>query len=780
MAGNRKIYDTALNEANSAAWDQQWDLAIAGYAQALDEFPDDSSVMSSLGLALLAQNKAEQALAVYQRAAQLNPDDPLPLEKCAEILHRLNRLPEAGRTYYFAAEAYVSKRDVGKAIENWTRAITLDSDNLQAHSRLALAYERTNRNQDASSIYVSIARLLQKRGELQKALQAAQRSAQLDAQNRAALQAVDLIQRGAQIPEPERSRISMAAMPTRSAAESFAPMDLMPETPVRMSTQTKSNPLEDSRQRALGQMADLMFDMGDMSDTEDDKSPFKKNSNDPFRKVSAANRLTLVGLLTQGIEAQSKGDINTALSFFDKAQRTGMEHAALNILIGGGHFSGERYKEALKQFQLATGHPDYAAGAYYGLGLCHGREERMRDAVINLLRCLKYVDQQTVSRSQADSIAALYDAFEENLGNGQTNDDLTRIAETLVSFLSGVNWQDRVQQARLQLNQQQENGILAPLAEMISIPGADRVMESLALIERYSAKGKFDSALDEAQRAAEYSPTYLPIHMKMAEILAKSGRGDDAIIKYSIVAELYRVRGDEARAVTIYQQIAQLAPMDINIRNRLTALFTTQGKIGDAVQATLETAEIHLSLADMEMARQTLNSALLLAQRPGVDKAIGVNVMHKIAELDMQRLDWRQAVKTYEQLKNQNPADDKARLALITLHFKLANPRQALTETDDMLRYFLPNAGLPKSIQLLEALMVDYSSDINLRQRITRLYQQAGRKDDAIAQLDAIADTFHQSGNTADAARTIQAIIDMQPDNVEDYRQVLEQLQSQV
>jgi tetratricopeptide (TPR) repeat protein len=413
------------------------------------------------------------------------------------------------------------------------------------------------------------------------------------------------------------------------------------------------------------------------------------------------------------------------------------------------------------------------------MGLCHGREDRMRDAVMNLLRSLKYVDQQTVSRSQVDVLAGMYDAFEENLGNGQTNEELTRIAETLVAFLSGVGWYDRVVQARQQLNAQQENGVLAPLAEMISIPGADRVRESLALIERYSAKGKFDSALDEAQRAAEYSATYLPIHMKMGEILAKAGRADDAIAKYSVVAELYRVRGDEVRSIGIYEQIAHLAPMDVNVRSRMTQLLTTQGKIAEAVHSTLETAEIHLSLADMEMARQTLNSALLLAQRPGVDKKVMTEVLHKMAELDMQRLDWRQAVKTYEQLKNANPSDDRARLALIGLHFKLANPRQAIVETDDMLRHFLPTAGLPKSIELLETLIADYGNDISLRQRITRLYQQVGRKADAIAQLDAIADSFHQAGNTADAARTIQAIIEMQPDNVEDYMQVLEQLRSQ-
>lgn len=777
MAGNRTIYDKALNEANSAAWDQQWDKAIAGYAQALDEFPDDSSVMSSLGLALLAQNKWEQALAVYQRASQLNAEDPLPLEKCGEILQRLNRPHEAGRTYFYAAEAYVARRDVSKAIENWTRAVGLDPENLQAHSRLALAYERTGKNTEASNIYIAVARILQAHGELQKALQTAQRGAQLDPQNRFALQAVDLIQRGAKIPDSEKTRPG-TGMLTRTPAQAFAPPDVLKEPPVKITTRSKSNPLEDGRQRALTQLADLMFEMGDMSDSAEEAIPFKKGVTNPFKKVPGPNRGQLLGLLTQGIDLQSKGNTNAALSFFEKSLRAGMEHAAVNILVGGAYFDAEKYKEAMKQFQVASGHPEYAAAAFYGIGLCYGRDEKMRDAVVNLLRSLNYVDQETVSKSQASSLSAMYESFEENLATGQSHEDLTRIAETLVGFLSGVGWQDRVKQARQQVNLQQEDGALTPLAEMISIPGADRVMESMSLIERYTAKGKLDSALDEAQRAIEYSSTYLPVHMKMAEILVKESRNEEAIAKYTVVAELYRVRGDESRAIRIYQQIAQLAPMDVHIRNRLTQMFTLQGKIADAVRTSLEAAEIHLSLADNEMARQSLNSALLLAQRPGVDKGLAAAVLHKIAELDLQRLDWRQAVKTYEQLKTLNPSDDKARLALIGLQFKLTNVRQAITETDDMLRHFLPNAGLPKTIELLEALIADYGSDLNLRQRVTRLYQQAGRKAEAIAQLDTIADTLHQAGNTADAARTIQAIIDMEPDNVDEYRLVLEHLQS--
>jgi tetratricopeptide (TPR) repeat protein len=456
--------------------------------------------------------------------------------------------------------------------------------------------------------------------------------------------------------------------------------------------------------------------------------------------------------------------------------RGGMEHVALNMIIGAAHFDDKRYKEAKQQLQVAAHHPELAAGALYGIGLAFGREEKMKDAVGNLLRCLQYVDQTTLPESQADALAALYENFQENLGS-QSADELIQVGEALVAFLSGSGWKDRVKQARQQLDLQQDDGTLVPLAEMISIPGADRVFESMALIERYVNKKRLASALDECHRAIEYSPTYLPVHMKMAEILAMENRTEAAFEKFAVIAELYRIRGESARSVKILQQMAQIAPADLTIRAKLIQSLTAQGNLLEAIRHTVDVADIHHSLADFDAVRQSLNSALLLAHKPGIDKRVAIQILHKIGELDLQR-DWRQAVKTYEQIRTQNPSDEKARVALIGLYFRLGNSRHAVVEVDDMIKHFLSIDGLPKPTQMMETLVGEHGGDVNLRQRLARLYQQAGRKDDTIVQLDAIADLYHQSGNRAETIRTIQAIIALGPDNVSEYQQLLQQIQS--
>src|SRR5690242_990678 len=104
MAGNRAIYEQAMQAGNDSAWDQNWTGAIKNYAQALKEFPEDSMALNSLGLSLLESGQYEDALKVYTRAYQLHPDDPVPLEKCADVLERLGRLQDAAQRYVAVAE----------------------------------------------------------------------------------------------------------------------------------------------------------------------------------------------------------------------------------------------------------------------------------------------------------------------------------------------------------------------------------------------------------------------------------------------------------------------------------------------------------------------------------------------------------------------------------------------------------------------------------------------------------------------------------------------------
>ena len=86
MPGREDIFQKAMNEGHSAAWDQEWNKAASAYRSALQEMPDHPKALNSLGLALFQQGNYEESLQIYKRVAQLTPQDPSPMENSRNCL----------------------------------------------------------------------------------------------------------------------------------------------------------------------------------------------------------------------------------------------------------------------------------------------------------------------------------------------------------------------------------------------------------------------------------------------------------------------------------------------------------------------------------------------------------------------------------------------------------------------------------------------------------------------------------------------------------------------
>ncbi|MCZ7552614.1 MAG: tetratricopeptide repeat protein [Anaerolineales bacterium] len=160
MAKHPDAFQTAMNQGHSAAWDQNWDRAAAHYRKALELSDDDPQALTSLGLALIELQDFEGALNCYQKAAKVSPNDPLPLEKIAQLCERMGSLDLAAQAALRGAELYLQNKDIQKAVENWERVTRLDPENLLARSRLAMVYEKSGENSKAVSQYLAFASIL--------------------------------------------------------------------------------------------------------------------------------------------------------------------------------------------------------------------------------------------------------------------------------------------------------------------------------------------------------------------------------------------------------------------------------------------------------------------------------------------------------------------------------------------------------------------------------------------------------------------------------------------
>ena len=773
MAGRREVFDEAMRQGHSAAWDQNWERAITAYRKALQEFPEDTSTLTSLGLALLQIDDLGSALDVYQRSALLNPNDPVALEKSADILERLGRLDEAADSYNTVAEVHLTRRDVDKAIENWQRATQLSPGMADARSRLALSYERLGKERQAVFEYLALARIMQRKGDFAKAMEAAQRAQNLDPQDPEILVAIDTLRTGGELPNVE-DLDKPSAEPKAPKKQAFGGLE---ETETGWASQDKlpTNPMEDTRERALSSLASAMFDV----EVDGNSAPGAGSSSDVTNPLigTRGNRVQITSNLGQAIDLQMKGKNEEAISAYEKALKSGLDHAAAHYNLAGLYMDIEKFGQAARHFKEASAHPDYAAGSHFGLGIAYARARKLRESVGYLLHTLRLVDLETVPRAQANGLRERYETIAENLEQSTSDEEAAKLAEALVGFLSGEEWKERIRKARQQLNDQTGGDEPTPLADLLSMPGSEHLLESLSKIDNYLSRDLLTAAMDEAQHAVELAPTYLPVHLKMADILLEDNRLDAAIRKYSVIADVFQVRGEAERAGDILLNIVQLAPMDVRARSNLVELLVAQGKADEAISQYIDMAETYYRLADLDMARDTYANALRLSQRSSTDRAWTVQILHQMGDIDVQRLDWRQALRVYEQIKTLTPNDYKTRKMLLDLNFRLGQARQALNEVDDLLRTLLSEDNSDAAIGILKETVESRPDEMGLRSRLAQLYQQVGRNADAIKQLDALGEAQLQARLTNEAIDTVNRIISMEPKNVDAYRKLLAHIQ---
>lgn len=761
-----------MNRGHSAAWDQQWDKAIAYYRAALTEFPDDTAGLTALGFAFFQADRLDDALATYQRAATLMPGDPVAPEKCGEIFERQGRVNEAAQVYLAVAEIHIQHRDIQKAIDNWSRVVRLTPDNLNAHSRLALALERTNQNRAAALEYIEVARLFQRARDPAKAGQALQRAAQLDPQMPELREAAEKLKRNQPIPALNRQAAARRGTGMLSPQTLDEPADH--KTPAGDQGARAASPIDAARETALASLAEMLFE------EDADTSKVTTSVNALTRGAGAgrdthSQRAQAIMYLGQAINSQTAGHLEGAASHYAAALESGLDHPLIHFMLGVLMLDLKRPPDAIEHFEAAIAREDVKLGVLYGLGEAYRQTGQGRQALTYLLEAVKRLDLQLVSPDRQDPLSEAYESLADSLSRAP-DDEVAKMIPGLRRFLSGDGWEARARQMRQQLDAAAEDGQVVALAEELATPGTDQVIDAMRHIDDYMRRRLYATAMEEAFWALEHSPTYLPVHIRMAEILVAENKPEAAALKYRVVANTYQIRGEAGRAARLLQQVLKLNPVDMDAREQLIGLLMDQGKTEEALNQFVDLAETYRDLADLDTARLRYADALKYAQSAGA-RAWVVRLLHAQCDIDMQRLAWRDALRGYEQIKAVAPNDDKARIALIDLYFRLANHRQALAELDAYLKQLISQRALANATTLLEELLNNHPDDVGLVARLARLYQDQGRKADAITRYDQLGDLQLQAGHKEQALETLRTILSLGPDDPAPYQQLLSQLQ---
>jgi tetratricopeptide (TPR) repeat protein len=619
--------------------------------------------------------------------------------------------------------------------------------------------------------YLAVAGLLQNAGNRDRALLAVNQALKISPESQIARQSLALLRNFKPLPVPEKPRPASAG-----SATATSPEPVMAHASPSDQAQT---PVEEATRKALTVLASRLFEGSeeDQIEVDDDRRGLQAILAGAVLLRKSADRASINLHLSQVVEWQARGQFAQAAEELQRAVDAGLEEAAAFFDLGFLYVQVGRIESALRFLPRALSHSDYALAARLFMAEILQKRGNIKDAAVEYLEALKITDAQAFPPDQARSLLQLYESLIELQRSQDDPTSQARLCDNIRTLLARPDWRMQLNQLRQQLPGRGEQSQPVPLATILLEVQSSQVVAMISEINAMVQQGATRSAMEEAFFALQEAPTYLPLHAIMGEILVRQGALEAAKEKFLAIARTYSVRGEAQQAVSLYRKVSEMCPADLDSRSRLVEQLTASGQLGEAAEETIHIAEVYYSLADLKTARRTYADAYRLAQQANAGLGLRIEILHRIADIDLQSLEWRQALRILEQIRLLQPDDAAARANLIDLNYRLNQEPQALAELESYLAYLAENGLGSMAEAFLQGLIAENPARIPIRRRLADYYSQQGKTTEAIAQLDAIGELYMQAGDIVHAIQIVESIIALNPSNRDDYVRLLKQLQ---
>ncbi|MGB9669284.1 MAG: tetratricopeptide repeat protein, partial [Anaerolineales bacterium] len=237
-----------IEEGHAAAWDQDWEKAIDCYEKAIEIQKDNPLVWVALGYAYSMLERLEDSFKAYSTAAKLDPNDPIPMERLAQIACQMGYNTQASGFALRAGELYLKNHDIPKTIENWAYAAKCNPQDIQPHSLLAKIYEKSGHKEQAIHELLMVSGLYQRSGNKEKVAEMLNYAQKLMPDYPEIIEAKRLVESGKSIPLPNITQTS-----TQAARHT-------PTSSPKKPTERDADIISKAHQLSLSQLAEGFFE----------------------------------------------------------------------------------------------------------------------------------------------------------------------------------------------------------------------------------------------------------------------------------------------------------------------------------------------------------------------------------------------------------------------------------------------------------------------------------------------------------------------------------------
>lgn len=727
MPGNKSVFTDALRKASNAAWDRRWDTAIREYKRAVGEFPSDASARSGLALALQEANRFDEALAEYRALVKVQPNDPIPLARCAVLLERMGPNEEAFGAYMQLAEMYQAQKQMNKAVEAWRQASALGADRSEPHEKMAEAFTEAGHVGAAAREWVALARLAQRAKDHARAMGCVERALQIE-------------------PDNTQAKLMLAELTGNRSGNLVPP---------------GTNPIELARQSALSRLAAAVLD---------DKLQWRRGGD-------TARSTDLDAVLARAIDAQGKGQTRDAIQLYEQLLAAGLVRTEVQFNLAVLYQNALQHGDAIRLLSETVHDREYAVPSHFALGQSLRAQGKVDEAIEHYIQAMKIVDLSRVNRAQADQVIRLYQSLAEGYRAQGDQANAEKFSETLLKFLGDKGWQDKVREVRQHIEASAGSGTPLSLEEVFDAPEAPRIIELLTASRDFLKQGKHYASSDLAYQAIELAPYYLPTHVQIAEIAVAAGQVAEAQSKFDALAATAEVRHDLPKAISFYRRALKLSP-DLTRRSKLINVLVQGGQVTDALSEYGEVGRALEAQGQFQKAADKYQEALALARRVGVAERAVAGLNEQLGEVYSKLGEWNQAIALFQELKRVVPYTERALIQLVALYAQTGRVQESQRELDELLTRYADQPE--KSLAGLNRLTTIFPNQVFIYRRLAQQLAATNQLDKAIETLDELGDRLLTEARVEDAVQVIQDLITLNPPQVDQYKNLLQELKSQV
>ncbi|EFO79318.1 Tetratricopeptide TPR_2 repeat protein [Oscillochloris trichoides DG-6] len=751
MAGNRAIFERAMEQSREAARGGRWEESLKSAIRALQEFPQDTDARIAAAVALFNTGKLDRALQIFTELRAADPNNAFHLNYIAQGHSRQGNTQAAIESYRALADLHISQRRPAQAVEPLREILNLRPDMDDQRQRLARLFEEIGSVRDAANEYLALARRLHEAQQYDRAAEAAETVLRLDPNSR---EAKDLI-------------ITLRDAMARAAGMASQPAPTSHDLPIHATSMT-------------GMLRSQQFQ---------------------------AEKL-----VEQAMKRQEAGDADGAADLYEQAIASGLERADVFYSLGLIYQERNDHKSAVGVLNRAANDPEYALSAHFALGQSHRELGQLPQAAQEFEQTIGLVDLESIGRAEADDLINMYESaatIYSDIG------DIARAAalySTLADFLESKRWgRERAGEFKARAKELSERNMFAklrtvgtgaltpqaasaptphpsdddlpgswgkirpitdflrndrpgttgglggqpepkPISEPILIletmptaiepnfppatqldtTGLDSEAEKWVMISgNYLNQGLIEAALDACHEVIRINVDYLPIHLRMGEIYERQGRPEEALTKYQLLIDTFRVRNEPEKAIDVYFRYIELSPDTTNARARLAEILKNAGRVDEAVEQSIHVANTYYRLGQTNKALEEYRRLLQWAP-----KNRDVHMQYGLALLKLERFE--AALDEFRKAMELGSADDLIAIARLNITLALmgtspADVWDSLATLLDQLKQHPQEFGSVQTEYRSAMLIADASI---LHYILAIIQQQAGQHNSALLELE--------------------------------------------